>query len=232
MAGRASIAYFEIEHFGCWTAIAKEYGVRIRTLGQEFLSPQLFRASVALMAKDLRDLRRFISVIKGFSSIARVNTNSISRAYSLDGERIRLALISFESLREGSISDLVYRVGGLILDQEIVEGVERWKILIPRSSKKVERYLEERLRSMGKLLRITFSGIDARVFCCDPRSLLNDNEKRAIELALNSGLLDYPKKARVADVAKLMGISPATFIYHLRRGEKKLISFTLSNKIH
>lgn len=206
--------------------------MKIRTLGQEFLSPQLFRANVALIDEDLRDLRRFISVIKGFSSIVRVDISFISRVYSLDGDRVRLAFISFESFREGSISDLVYRVGGLILDQEVVGGVEMWKILILRSSKKVEKYLEERLRSMGRLFKITFSEIDVGIFSRDPRSLLKDNEKRAIELALNSGLLDYPKRGRVADMAKLMGISPATFIYHLRRGKKKLISFILNGKIY
>jgi hypothetical protein len=55
----------------------------------------------------------------------------------------------------------------------------------------------------------------------DPKSLLNGNERKAVEIALRTGLLGYPKRARVADIAKLMGISPETFIYHLRRGDYK-----------
>jgi predicted DNA binding protein len=37
----------------------------------------------------------------------------------------------------------------------------------------------------------------------DPKSLLNGNERKAVDLALSTGLLGYPKRARVADVAKL-----------------------------
>lgn len=80
---------------------------------------------------------------------------------------------------------------------------------------------------MGRLLKISFSEAGVAMFNPDPRSLLSDNERKAVELALSTGLLDYPKRARVADVAKLMGISPATFIYHLRKGEKKLLSIAL-----
>jgi len=104
--------------------------------------------------------------------------------------------VDFNSLREGSISDLVYRIGGLILDQEVRNGVERWKILIPRSSRGVRNYLEERLRNMGKLLRISFSEADVMMLSTDPKSFLNENERKAVELALRTGLLTILKGLR------------------------------------
>ncbi len=76
------------------------------------------------------DLRRFIGVMKRFRYIVDLKIG-FSKAYSFsfNGYRTWLALIDFNSLREGSISDLVYRIGGLISDQEVRNGVEMWKIL-------------------------------------------------------------------------------------------------------
>ncbi len=42
-----------------------------------------------------------------------------------NGEKTKTALIDFESYRPDSISDLVYRVGGIVLRQEVVGGVEK-----------------------------------------------------------------------------------------------------------
>jgi len=223
MMRRPAVVYFEIEHSGCWTATTRDYSVRIKTLKQEFTSQDTFRAWVAVSGDDIR---RFIPAMRRARGILGLHVHSTSRAW-MPGGASKLAFMEFESLREGSISNLVYSLGGIILDQEVVGGVERWRILIPRSSKKVEELLERKLREVGRLLKISFSRVDGWALNSDPSSVLSDSERKALYLAVSMGLIDYPRRARIADVAKMMGVSPATFIYHLRRGEKKLIGMLL-----
>jgi len=228
MMKRPAIVYFEIEHDGCWTATTGAYSVRIKTLRQEFMSLDIFKAWIAVTGDDLR---RFIPAIKRARGIVDLHVHTASRIRTPRGDTTMLALVEFSSIREGSISDLVYSLGGIVLDQEVVEGVERWRILVPRSSKRAEELLERRLKVLGRLRRISFSQIDGWAFNGDPSLVLSESEKKALYLAVSSGLIDYPRRARLADVARLMGVSPATFIYHLRRGEKKLIGMMLDTLI-
>jgi len=224
MAGRASIVYFEIEHDGCWTMMTGGYDIRIKTLRQEFIDRETFIASIAVAGKDLRT---FISMLRRHRGIVETNVRSVQKVSYINGERERFALVDFRSVREGSISDLVYRLGGLILDQEISGGAEKWRILIPRSSKKIEGIIERTLKNMGRIARLSIDSINPIYIGWRARDMLTPYERKALELALRTGYLDYPRRARAADIARIMGISPATFVYHFRRGEKKLAEYLL-----
>ncbi len=52
---------------------------------------------------------------------------------------------------------------------------------------------------------------------------LTDNQKKAMELAINKGYYKYPKKVKMEDLAKKMNISYSTFQAHLKKAEGKLI---------
>ena len=52
------------------------------------------------------------------------------------------------------------------------------------------------------------------------------NQKRALEIAINNGYYDYPKKITMEKLAKLMKISYSTYQAHLRKAEKKLIPYS------
>lgn len=52
---------------------------------------------------------------------------------------------------------------------------------------------------------------------------LTQKQKHAMEFAINKGYYDYPKKAKMEDLAKLMKISYATYQAHLKKAEGKLI---------
>ncbi len=224
MVSRASVYYFEIEHHGCWTTITRDQDVVIKTLRQEFRDPEVFRASIAVIG---RDARPFITMMRRSDKIINIDINLFQEGRWVNGEKTRVALIDFESYRPGSISDLVYRVGGIVLRQEVMRGVEKWKILIPRSSKKIEEALEDKLRSMGSLVQVQRRDLEPSMIDSNIDTTLTSYEKQALIIALRSGFMDYPRKAGVAEVAKLMGVSPATFIYHFRRAEKKLARLVL-----
>jgi predicted DNA binding protein len=52
---------------------------------------------------------------------------------------------------------------------------------------------------------------------------LTKNQKNALEVAINNGYYDYPKKIKMEDLAKKMKISYSTFQAHLKKAEGKII---------
>jgi len=52
---------------------------------------------------------------------------------------------------------------------------------------------------------------------------LTKNQKKALELAINHGYYDYPKKIKMEKLAKLMGISYSTYQAHLKKAEGKIL---------
>ncbi|MEK6812111.1 MAG: helix-turn-helix domain-containing protein [Nanoarchaeota archaeon] len=56
---------------------------------------------------------------------------------------------------------------------------------------------------------------------------LTDNQKKAMEMAINSGYYDYPKKITLAKLASRMKISYSTFQAHLKKAEGKIFPLIL-----
>jgi len=224
MVSRAGVYYFEVEHHGCWTTITRDQDVVVKTLRQEFRDPEIFKASVMIIGKDTRS---FITKIRRLKDILKVDINLFQERRWVNGERTRLALMDFESRRHGSISDLVYRLGGIILRQEVVGGLEKWKILIPRSSNRLEETLREALNRGCSLVEMRGRDLEPSIIDGSIDAMLTIYEKQALIAALKSSFIDYPRRAKAADVAKMLGVSPATFIYHFRRAEKKLARLVL-----
>lgn len=52
---------------------------------------------------------------------------------------------------------------------------------------------------------------------------LTENQKRALEIAINNGYYDYPKKVKMEVLAKKFGVSYSTFQAHLKKAEGKVI---------
>ena len=56
---------------------------------------------------------------------------------------------------------------------------------------------------------------------------ITDNQKMAMELSINAGYYDYPKKVTLPELAKKMKISYSTFQAHLKKAEGKILPFVL-----
>ena len=52
---------------------------------------------------------------------------------------------------------------------------------------------------------------------------LTEKQKRVFELAVEEGYYDIPKRTELKKLAKLVGISLATYQEHLKRAEAKII---------
>ena len=60
---------------------------------------------------------------------------------------------------------------------------------------------------------------------------LTDNQRRAIELALEHGYYNTPRDIGLEALADMMGISYSTFQVHLRKAEKKLLPYFFENSM-
>jgi len=58
---------------------------------------------------------------------------------------------------------------------------------------------------------------------------ITSKQKKALQLAVENGYYEYPKKVELKELAKLMGISYSTYQAHLKKAEGKLIPFMLKN---
>lgn len=54
---------------------------------------------------------------------------------------------------------------------------------------------------------------------------LTQNQRRAMELAIDKKYYDYPRKIGLKNLAKMMKVSYSTFQAHLRKAEQKIIPF-------
>jgi len=52
---------------------------------------------------------------------------------------------------------------------------------------------------------------------------LTKNQKKALEIAINDGYYDYPKKVKMETLARKMNISYSTYQAHLKKAEGKII---------
>ena len=52
---------------------------------------------------------------------------------------------------------------------------------------------------------------------------LTDNQKKAMEIAINQGYYNYPKKIKMEELAKKMKISYSTYQAHLKKAEGKIL---------
>jgi len=54
-------------------------------------------------------------------------------------------------------------------------------------------------------------------------SVLTENQEKILWLAFKSGFFDYPRRMNMAELAKKLGISPATLSESVRRGTRRLL---------
>ena len=102
-------------------------------------------------------------------------------------------------------------------------GYERWEIgswekdEIVKFINKVERKM-----SHFEILKLENISLDT-VFFPKLMPALTSKQKRAVDLAIENGYYITPRKTNLRKLARIMGISLATFEQHIRAAENKLI---------
>lgn len=102
-------------------------------------------------------------------------------------------------------------------------GSELWEIA---SWEKIEltKFIDNIDRNVGRvqMIKLAQKPID-NVFYPRLMPNLTKNQKQALDLAVEEGYYEVPKKTGMRALAKLMGVSLSTYQNHLRKAEQKLI---------
>jgi predicted DNA binding protein len=215
---RSYLISIDVEHNGCWTEKTRSLDLYVRNLRKEYGS-DTYRA-VSLFVG--RDLRVFLNSFRTYPKVLRLRVNS----YRKD-----LAILEYEVARDGSIASILRGCGSLfILHFEVVDGVERWRLILSRATRDSLSALRDSIGAVGNILRFSIAEPELSNVV-DQYPVLSKYEEEALASAYSLGYIDYPRRARARDIARVLGISPATFIYHLRRAEKKLIGSYLRRNL-
>ncbi len=83
--------------------------------------------------------------------------------------------------------------------------------------------LMEKLRK-GELLKLREEKIE-NISITKILPELTDKQKKALQIAVENGYYEYPRKIELKKLAKIMGVSYSTYQAHLRKAEKKVIPF-------
>jgi len=194
-----------VEHDDCWTS---QVPFKARTLNlQVYPTKHYLRSRILIDSSNLEVIKE-MSKCKGVLKVNKVISSQ------------NKTLVDFLNVYKGSIAGILYDYEVLILDNEIRDGKEKWTFVAPRLS--VSEIVNE-IKNVSKINQVRSEEYK-------PSTLsLTDMERKVLLLALHSGYLDYPKRAKTKDLASLLGISKVTFLYHLRTAEKKIISFYLDS---
>ena len=210
--GSLKLIYFETTHDDCWITFTRDHDIAVKVLNVDFndLESHYFRAKILILGKDLW---KFISKLKKNKYVSEVTPLEISKKYAVYDLKIRY---------HRTASEIVRSAKGIIIDFRIEDGREKCKVLIPNNID-----LRKILQSKSILLKYCESGLSSFIDEIIEVNL-NNKEMDILRTAYALGYFDYPKKMGVRDIAKLSKINTATFLYYLRRANRKIISSYLN----
>jgi len=109
----------------------------------------------------------------------------------------------------------------LFLGNTIKLGREVWSFV---SSDEEINEIINGLNSLGKVEKVIIKDFK-------PITLptLSEIEIRVLRTAIEKGYLKYPRENDASSIARSLGMSKVTFLYHLRNIERKVLEFALEN---
>lgn len=119
----------------------------------------------------------------------------------------------------------IFFVKPVIMDEG---GMEYWEIASWDRSE-LSRFIEAAKKVAEVFELLSFKNTKLKdVYFPKVLPALTSKQKRAIELAVKNGYYQAPKKVGLRKLAKIMGISLATYQKHLQKAESKVIPDVLS----
>jgi len=210
---RSYIVYMEVDHQGCWTQLTMSKDVYVRNLRKDLNHSPISYTATSLSAGD--DIGAFVGNFRTYRRTLRLRINSYSRGF---------AILEYEVVKKDTIAEMLGSDPGIVvLGFDVVDGVERWRLLVTRSNREGLGELRDSIGKLGNIQRFQILDPDPGKIL-DYYPPLSKYEEEALVHAFILGFMDYPRRAKAKDIAKVLGISPATFLYHLRRAEKKLVT--------
>jgi predicted DNA binding protein len=198
----------ELLHNNCWTEITENYDVKVKLLKQEFNHDNSFSSKVVITGNDSKI---FLREMKNCKDLAIENVSDVlGIGY----------LVDFVYNRKDATSKLFHKYNAIIVDHRILDGIERWIVLVNKG--KISA-LKDELDKRGEVMKFKEINISSET------SLSNKNLSILREAYLR-GFFEYPRGVKIDDLSKYLGIKPNTLIYHIRKSEKAIIKLFLEDE--
>jgi predicted DNA binding protein len=197
----------KLVHHNCWTNYISENTV-IRSLGRSYYDGTL-RALVVVSSKSIRKLYELKKEgkIEDILNVQRYGDNYI---------------IDIVQKYKDSILSVLNKYEAIILETVKTNRREFWSFVT--YDFKIPKIIEE-LKGISTIEKIKVSDYDPT-----RRELsMSDMELKCLIYAAKLGYFDYPKRANVKEMAKVLGISEVMFLYYLRRAQRKLVEKLLND---
>jgi len=195
----------------------KKYRIALQSIVFPVLKQnnKIITSSMHYMSGDQKNINNFISDLKKDKSVIKLERKK-SMFFLL--EQADTKVVAFYTPKIIFIKPVLINSGGY----------ELWE-LASWEKEELTRFIEkvkEKIKDF-KLLKLHNIPIDNIFF---PKLMpdLTTKQKRAIELAIEEGYYQTPRKTNLRKLAKYMRVSLATYQQHLRVAEEKLIPNILS----
>jgi predicted DNA binding protein len=215
------VAKFEVLHKGCLVAPkCKKHNINLYSY---FLKSwrdnnKFYYSELYLLKGDKRNKNKFINDLKKESQIKKIIRDKdllfvLTEEKYNNQEKIPLFEPSLLQSKPIFINTL---------------GFEEWEFahwnrkLLMNILNLPKNILNIKLKSIKKLEL-------EEIFISKTFPRLPKKQKQAIELAIEGGYYDFPKKIHLESLAKKVKVSSQTYRENLRRSEKKLLSFMVGN---
>jgi len=208
MSQTVKVISFTILHDEGWSRETEKYDVSAQPINKYF-SKGSFSFDLLLWGNDVQS---FLEELKEKRQIISMDVVGVTKKFGL---------LRLKHRSGGTISSLARRFGGIIVSEYVNDGLENWKIVLRSRS---ARKFRERLTDYGNVVKYREEML--RDFTDLPSP--SQRQLQILEAALRAGYFDYPKKIRSDELAKSLGMTPATLVYHLRNAEREILEFYVS----
>ena len=211
------IAKFQYKHDCMLGNRCKKFKVSLQSVGFSVFREggRIVNSSLHQMSGDVESMDRFIKDLKNDPDVITL-------------ERKGDTFLLIEKAEEKAAAFFTPKI--IFVKPVLIgkDGYETWEISSWKKEE-VAQFVNHTKRTIKdfKLLRMSQEKIDNVFF---PRLMpkLTDKQKRSIELAIEEGYYETPRRTNLRQLAKIMKVSLATYDQHLRVAEEKLIPNILS----
>ena len=188
---------------------------KVTTLGTPF---NVFQEKGITYAPQVQTLHGKEEDIKEF--IKDIKKDNRIKDLEIEGNTIFFVEVRKDKIPSTFYHQRLIHVKPVFVD---VGGYEYWEIA-SWNKKFLTEFITKIEKEVGelKILKMEQTKLSEIYF---PRIMpnLTQNQKQAIELALEKGFYVWPKKTNLIKLAKLMRVSVPTFREHLKRAEEKIL---------
>ncbi|MEM1610609.1 MAG: helix-turn-helix domain-containing protein [Sulfolobales archaeon] len=176
---------------------------------------------IGVVGKKDDHVKSFIRRLRSFKSVKIIDIERISWG--------RYYLVLLGSYRS-SIRRILIEGGAIITHMDVINGVERFEVLMPLGNNQSVKDLRDKISSSATLIHF-----EAREYNipAPPRPLetLTSLERKMLTYAYSAGFFESPRRIKLEDIARTFGVTKATANYHLRNSIKKILDHVIGEEI-